>query len=263
MRRSRGVCRRQRRAFTGFLFCSLLGVTVFVLLPFLDVVKRSFTTTVTGRFVGWENYQRIFANQAFQLAVKNTLRFTFVCIPLLVVIGLVIALPLSRLKETEAVKALYLFPMALPTATVVIVWRMFFYEADFQSLAASYLWKNSGYTIILWIAGIKAIPGEVLEAAKVDGTGPLRSFFYIELPNLKGSLYTIVVLSFLNSFKIYREAYLVAGSYPKQEIYLLQHIFNNWFVNLELDKLAAAAVCVGGVLFVGIMLLQYFWDRNK
>lgn len=263
MRRSSAVYRRKRRAFASFLFGSLSGVTVFVLLPFLDVIRRSFTTAVTGDFVGVENYRRIFDNQAFRLAVHNTLRFTGVCIPLLVVIGLAVALPLSRIRETELIKSLYLFPLALPTATVVIVWRMFFYEADFQSLVTSYLWRNLGYTVVLWTAGIKSIPGDILEAAKVDGASALQSLFRIELPNLKGSFYTIVVLSFLNSFKIYREAYLVAGSYPKQEIYLLQHLFNNWFVNMEFDKMAAAAVCVGAVLLAAILLLQRLWDKEE
>ena len=76
----------------------------------------------------------------------------------------------------------------------------------------------------------------------------------------RSSFYTIVVLSFLNSFKIYREAYLVAGSYPKEEIYLLQHIFNNWYVNLELDKLSAATVLVGVFLFVFILVLNRLWN---
>ena len=72
-----------------------------------------------------------------------------------------------------------------------------------------------------------------------------------------------MILSFLNSFKIYREAYLVAGSYPEQSIYLLQHLFNNWFVNLDFDKMAAAAVCVGGFLFAVIMILQRLWDKSE
>ena len=84
----------------------------------------------------------------------------------------------------------------------------------------------------------------------------------MKLPCLKWSFYTIVVLSFLNSFKIYREAYLVAGSYPKEEIYLLQHIFNNWYVNLELDKLSAATVMVGAFLFVFIMVLNRLWNGD-
>ena len=283
---------KMRGAFFLFMAPSFLGILLFVLLPFLDVFKRSFTTAVTGEFNGIQNYKTIFTNQAFVLAVKNTFRFTIVCIPLLVIVGLMIAMPLSRLKSAGMVKSLYLFTLAMPTATIVIVWKMFFYKqgflnlfltrlgeltglwgeihtdylgssAAFWVLVFSYVWKNTGYTVVLWLAGILGIPNEMLEAAKVDGASEWQSFFKIILPNLKGSLYTIVILSFLNSFKIYREAYLVAGAYPEQDIYLLQHLFNNWFVNLDFDKMAAAAVCVGGFLFIVIMLLQHMWDSRE
>ena len=115
----------------------------------------------------------------------------------------------------------------------------------------------------MWLAGLGGIPLELLEAARVDGAGKWQRLWYIILPNLKGSLYTIVVLSFLNSFKIYREAYLTSGAYPDKSIYLLQHLFNNWFVNLELDKMAAAAVCTGSILMAVILLLQKLWDKQE
>ena len=108
-----------------------------------------------------------------------------------------------------------------------------------------------------------SISTDIIEAAKVDGAGERKCFFRIILPNLKGTLYTITVLSFLNSFKVFREAYLVAGSYPDKSMYLLQHLFNNWYVNLDLDKMAAAAVLVGGVLFFFIVLLQRLWDEKE
>ena len=292
-KRRRGSVRghKELRAFLVFLAPSLAGVAVFVLMPFLDVFGRSFKTAVTGQFVWFDNYKTVFQNQAFVLAVKNTFRFTLVCIPLLVVIGLMIAMPVSKLKSMGMTKSLYLFPLAMPTATIVIVWKIMFYRqgflnlfltwigeqaglwgeihtdylgsrAAFWVLVFSYIWKNTGYTVVLWLAGILGIPNEMLEAARVDGASERQCFYRIILPNLKGSLYTIVILSFLNSFKIYREAYLVAGAYPQQDMYLLQHLFNNWFVNLDFDKMAAAAVCVGGFLFVIIMLLQRAWDRR-
>ncbi len=116
--------------------------------------------------------------------------------------------------------------------------------------------------MVLWIAGLSAIPKEYLEAAKVDGADKLQRLWYIVLPSLSGCIFTLMVLSFLNSFKIYREAYLVAGSYPHESMYLLQHLFNNWFVNLEFDKMAAASVCIGIVLFASIMFLQKLWSRS-
>ena len=284
--------KKKRKFFCLFVFPGLIGIMIFVLVPFGDVVRRSFATAVTGKWNGVQNYQTIFHNQAFILAVKNTLKFTLVCIPALVLIGLITALLLNELNNKKWIKSIYLFPLAMPTATIVLVWKMVFYKqgflnlfltrlgegtgmwgevhrdylgssAAFWVLVGSYVWKNTGYTVILWLAGLGGIPLELKEAAKVDGAGKWKRLWYIILPNLKGSLYTIVVLSFLNSFKIYREAYLTAGAYPDRSIYLLQHLFNNWFVNLELDKMAAAAVCTGGFLMAVILLLQKLWDSQE
>ncbi len=273
----------KKRAWIFFLLPSLGGVFVFVVCPFADVVRRSFLTAMTGQFVGLWNYRMVFGNMAFRTAMKNTFFFTAFCIPILVSFGLLVALAISRVKHIRLLKSLYLFPMAMPTAAIVIVWKMLFYkqgfvnkylqgqetalmdylgtEAAFYLLAGTYIWKNMGYTVTLWLAGLMGISGEMLEAAKVDGAGRMQRLFYVLLPNLKGSMYIIVVLSFLNSFKIYREAYLVAGSYPHESIYMLQHLFNNWFVNLDLDKMAAAAVVCGAVFLAGILLLQRAWEQ--
>ncbi len=268
-----------------FLVTSLLGVLLFVILPFGDVVRRSFMTAVTKEAAGVKNYKIVFTNSAFLLAVKNTLKFTLVCIPLMVALGLAIALAMGSIRHMQAVKSLYLFPLAMPTAAVAVVWKMVFYEkgflnkyleqfgigggvdyigsgAAFYVLAGTYIWKNLGYTIVLWLAGIMGVNGDMMEAARVDGAGKMQRFWYVLLPNLKGSLYIIVVISFLNSFKIYREAYLVAGAYPHDSIYMLQHLFNNWFVNLDLDKMAAAAVVCTMFFLVFILLLQGLWDRE-
>jgi len=264
-------------------------VAVFVLLPFVDVVRRSFVTAVTQEWSGVNNYRNVFGNQAFRLAIHNTVRFTVVCLPLLIGLGLFLAAWLSRLKQMQLIKSLFLFPLAMPAATVVLIWKMIFSKqgflnglliglgirqegelfdfmgtgASFWVLVFSYVWKNLGYTIVLWLAGIFAVPDGICEAAQVDGAGERQVFWKIIFPNLKSSLYTITVLSFLNSFKVFREAYLVAGSYPHEDMYLLQHLFNNWFVNLELDKMAAAAVCVGTVLFLMILLLQRLWRQEE
>ena len=221
-------------------------------------------TVVTQEWVGIHNYQLIFNNQAFLLAVKNTLRFTVICLPILIGLGLFLAVQLSRLRKIQFLKSCFLFPMAMPAAAIVLVWRMVFSKQGFLNLLLDSLRlvpENLGYTIVLWLAGIFSIPADILDAARVDGANERQCFWRVIFPNLKGTLYTITVLSFLNSFKVFREAYLVAGSYPHESMYLLQHLFNNWFVNLELDKMAAAAVCVGVVLFLFILLLQKFWDK--
>ena len=135
--------------------------------------------------------------------------------------------------------------------------------AAFWVLCGSYLWKNLGYDIVLWMAGLSGIPTQIYEAAQVDGAGEWKIFCKITFPSLLPSLYTISVLSFLNSFKVFREAYLVAGDYPNESMYLLQHLFNNWFRDLSFDKLSAGAVLVAAVILGLILLLQRIWNWEE
>ena len=88
-------------------------------------------------------------------------------------------------------------------------------------------------------------------------------YFYITMPNLWSSMFLITTLSLINGFKVFREAYLIAGDYPQEHIYLLQHLFNNWFRDLAVNKLAAGAVLMGIVLFGLIMVFQKLFDRES
>lgn len=261
-----------------FLAPSLLGVGYLVLLPTGDVLRRSFATALSSQWVGLDNYRKVLENEAFRLAVGNTLRFMLLSLPLLLSLSLLLALVICGIPRLERLKALYLLPMAIPAATVVLVWRLVFSRQGFLNawlgthvdfmgentalavLVGSYVWKNLGYTMVLWLAGLKAIPAQQTEAARVDGAGRIRCFFQITLPNLKGSAYTITVLSLLNAFKSFREAYLVSGAYPQQDIYLLQHLFQNWYTKLDMDKLAAGAVLMALVLGALSLLLQRLWN---
>lgn len=268
-----------------FLLPGLLGVLVFTLIPFVEVVRRSFQSAVGNQWVGPDNYRSVFSNTAFRMAAGNTLRFTVICIPLLVALSLLLAVVLQKLKFLKnTLKSIFLVPVAVPAASVVLVWKILFHSnglingaltalgrerigwmttgASFWVLVLSYLWKNLGYDMILWMAGLAGIPKEIYEAARVDGAGEWKCFTRITMPNLLPSLYTISVLSFLNSFKVFREAWLVAGDYPQQDMYLLQHLYNNWFRELSFDKISAAAVMTAAVVLVLIVLLQRAWDKE-
>ena len=96
----------------------------------------------------------------------------------------------------------------------------------------------------------------------MDGAGSWKCFTRITCTNLLPSLFTIVVLSLMNGFKVFREAYLVAGDYPQENMYLLQHLFNNWYRDLAMDKMAAAAVVTGIAIMVLVLLLQKAWERE-
>lgn len=281
----RSIKRSGKRKWTWFWFVlpSLLGVVWFVLFPFTDVVRRSFSETMSGAFVGLKNYDTVLHNGAFLQAGGNTVRFVLICIPALIVLSLLVALALyGHPQQAGVFKTTFLIPMAIPVASVVLLWKVLFHQNgllsafldglglpgmdwmktgySFWVLVVSYIWKNLGYDMILWLAGLAGISPSLYEAAAVDGAGKLKSFTAITLPNLLPTLYTITVLSFLNSFKVFREAYLVAGDYPHSSMYLLQHLFNNWFADLDMDKLCAAAVLVGLAIFGLILLLRRAWE---
>ncbi|HIV22623.1 MAG TPA: sugar ABC transporter permease [Candidatus Merdiplasma excrementigallinarum] len=278
--------RKGQLAGLWFVLPDLAGVCCFALLPMAEVIRRSFQSAVTSQWMGLKNYREVLGNTAFRLAAANTLKFTAVCIPLLVVCSLLLAVLLQRMKQAgKLLKSAFLLPVAVPAASVVLVWKTLFHSngllngllegmggekvgwmttgAAFWVLVLSYLWKNLGYDMVLWMAGLAGIPREIYEAARVDGAGEWKCFTKITLPNLLPSLYTISVLSFLNSFKVFREAWLVAGDYPQQSMYLLQHLYNNWFRELAFDKIAAGSVLTSAVVFGLILLLKRAWDREE
>lgn len=253
-----------RKAYL-FLLPSLAGTAVFVLLPYVDVVRRSFFEAAGGRFVAMQNYVTVVGNSAFRLASFNTLRFLVICVPLLVLVSLFCSMLIAGLKEEGTVfKTSLLVPLAIPVASIVLLWKLFFHpqgmvnqitalfgmagidwingDTAFGVLVFTYVWKNLGYDVVLWVAGLAAISDELYEAARVDGAGILARFLYVTLPGLSKTAFLVVSLSVFNSFKVFREAYLIAGEYPHESIYMLQHLFNHWFVTLDIQKMSAASV---------------------
>lgn len=256
--------RLARKAYL-FLLPSLAGTAVFVLLPYVDVVRRSFFEAAGGRFVAMQNYVTVVGNSAFRLASFNTLRFLVICVPLLVLVSLFCSMLIAGLKEEGTVfKTSLLVPLAIPVASIVLLWKLFFHpqgmvnqitalfgmagvdwingDTAFGVLVFTYVWKNLGYDVVLWVAGLAAISDELYEAARVDGAGIVARFFYVTLPGLSKTAFLVVSLSVFNSFKVFREAYLIAGEYPHESIYMLQHLFNHWFVTLDIQKMSAASV---------------------
>jgi len=257
----------------------MAGIMVFFLVPFIDTVRRSFYDARGRNFIGMDGYASVLENSAFRLAAGNTAKFIAVCIPLLLAASLVIALIIRSVRPGgKMLKTTYLLPMAVPVASIVLLWQALFHQsglmntvldllgiqpvnfmgssAAFWVLILTYLWKNSGYNMILWLAGLDGIPESQYEAAQMDGANALQIFRHITLPGLLPTVGLVTILSLLNSFKVFREAYLVSGAYPHDSIYMLQHLFNNWFQNLDISRLCAAAAMLCAVLLAIILLLQ-------
>ena len=268
-----------------FIAASLIGTGIFLLLPYAYVVVNSFIKTGSGSFAGLDNYEAVLGSEAFMTAMGNTALFMAVSVPVILALSLLISVYIyENPRLAGCLKTSFLIPMAIPVTSVVLMWRFLFDDngiingvlnacgmdtvnrmntgAAFWILVLSYVWKNLGYNIILWLAALSAIDPAIGEAARIDGAGGWQRLTRVTLPAAKNGAFVIIVLAALSSFKVFREAYLVAGEYPHDSIYMVQHIFNNWFRNLEIDKLAAGAVINSLILIVLVLLLQRFWERR-
>ena len=280
---------RDRLTGLAFLFPSLLGVLLFFLLPFCAVIRYSLIDSpLNGNFVALENFKSLLQNSAFLLAAKNTAVFSAITVPLAVVFSLLLAALLENVTRGKSVfRLIFLSPAVVPIASVVLIWQVIFHEQGaLNSLlvrigliridwlrsgtnhlvaAALFLWKNLGYDMVLFAAALGNIPKELLEAASIDGAGALYRFFRIKLRFLSPTLLFVTILSLINSFKIFREVWLLAGDYPPEGLYMLQHFINNTFGRLEYDKLSGAAILMSLAMMavIGVLFLaESRWGKD-
>ena len=268
-----------------FLSPSLIGVGVFFIVPFGVVVYYSMIDGVGSRnFVFLENFIKLFNNSAFIMAAKNTLQFSAIAVPLAVILAIVLALMLEcRIPMKSQFRTFFLSPMMVPVASVVLIWQVLFnYNGTINEFLALFdiakidwlqsdhcqavviilfLWKNLGYNMILFMAGLANIPKELLEVADVEGASEWYKFFAIKLRYLSPTVLFVTILSLINSFKVFRDVYLLTGDYPYEKLYMLQHFMNNTFKSLDYQKLSAAAVVMALVMVVLIALLFYAEDK--
>ena len=268
-----------------FLSPSLIGVGVFFIVPFGVVVYYSMIDGVGSRnFVFLENFIKLFNNSAFIMSAKNTLQFSAIAVPLAVILAIVLALMLEcRIPMKSQFRTFFLSPMMVPVASVVLIWQVLFnYNGTINEFLALFdiakidwlqsdhcqavviilfLWKNLGYNMILFMAGLANIPKELLEVADVEGASEWYKFFAIKLRYLSPTVLFVTILSLINSFKVFREVYLLTGDYPYEKLYMLQHFMNNTFKSLDYQKLSAAAVVMALVMVVLIALLFYAEDK--
>lgn len=258
-----------RRRRTGmFLFLPIfLGTVLFFVLPFGMVVAYSFGIGGgQSGFVGLENYRNVLSSQAFLLATENTAKFLLIGIPLLLMIALCVALLLRQtLFGQKLCSNTILIPLVLPIASIVMVVEILVPAQTLESpqafwvLLALYLWKNFGYVTVLLLAGLSTIPQGLYDAAAIEGANVFQKLWHITLPLLKPSLGFGMVIGTINSFKSYREAFLLGGKHPHESIYMLQHFLNNNFENLNYARLAVASVMTAlPIMFttMAIMLIR-------
>lgn len=273
--------RKLKRSSGAYIAPSFLGVLLFFILPFLVVIYYSLVDNpLSGRFVGIENFLDILDNNAFRRAVRNTLTFSAVSVPLAVLFSLLLAVLLeARIPFRSQMRTFFLSPMMVPVASIVLIWQVLFHyngavndflgvfgfpktdwlKSDYAQVVVVilFIWKNLGYNMILFMAALSSIPKEILEVARLESATPLQTFFYIKIRYLSSTLLFVTIISLINSFKVFREVYLLTGDYPFDTIYMLQHFMNNKFKSLDYQTLSAAAVLMSLVmiLIIGCLFL--------
>lgn len=279
----------ERSAREGLLLILPLaaGSGLFYAVPFLMVLQNSFQRG-TGRsreYVGIETYRSMLRSSVFRLAFGNTLKFLAVALPLILILSYAIALLLkSHAKEHETLKSVLLLPYVMPVVGTVLLVELLFSEAGiinrglytlglpvadwlhsksaFWVVVLLYLWKNTGYSVILLLSGLITIPEDHYAAASLDGATAWQQLRYITMPQMWYSVFFAAVFSLINAFKCFREIFLIGGTHPDQSIYMLQHFINNAFDKLNYPKLAVASVLLLLVLTV-LFALSYRWVRRK
>lgn len=281
--------KRKRRTSNLFLLPSFLGVFAFFILPFIVVVVYSFVNNpVSMRFVGLDNFIRVMNNSAFRKAVGNTLTFSLISVPLAVVLSLLLAVVLEwKIPFRSQFRTFFLSPMMVPVASIVLIWQVLFHYNGVVNDALShlgmgkvdwfksdhayivvvflFLWKNLGYNMILFMAALSQIPEELIEVARLENAQKWQIFFYIKLRYMSSTILFVTIMSLINSFKVFREIYLLTGDYPYDSIYMLQHYMNNMFAKLNYQNLSAAAVLMSifMVLLIGVLFtIENYYGKD-
>lgn len=274
---------KTKEAIAGYAFAlpSLMGFGMLFMVPFVISLFYCFTKGIGDvEFVGLKNFAELFGSSSFRLASENTLKFNLISVPLIMILSFLLAELLNRkLKGIEYFRMLLTIPLVIPVASVILVWQVVFHEQGvlnrlFHSniewmksewsigvLVLLYIWKNCGYNTILLLAGLNSIPKQHYEAAYLDGAGIWTCLRRVTFPFLMPTVFFVFVISLINSFKVFREAYLLAGSYPHEDIYMLQHFMNNNFINLNYSRLTTAAFLMATVVFTVVYILYKLEGR--
>jgi trehalose/maltose transport system permease protein len=221
----------ERRSAYYMVLPSLLIIVVIAFFPILYGIVLSLTDSTVaafGSFVGVENYVEMFQDPDFLEGLSNTVIFTVVSVALEFIIGLGIALAINRaFRGRGLVRAAILVPWAFPTVISAVMWRLMFqdrigiiqYVANAIGIISEPIlsdrtllliaailvdvWKTTPFMALLLLAGLQTIPGDVYEAARVDGANVMQRFFRITLPLLKGAILVAVLFRTLDSYRVY------------------------------------------------------------
>jgi len=256
------------------LIISLFGFSFFYLIPFLVSFLYSIVDNpINMAYCGLKNYMELFHNPYFMRGLKNTAVFMLISITLNMMLSLGIALVVNSAGSySKYLSLIFLIPLAVPSATSAFFWESFFglhgtfnkFLSNFNIntidwldskygmivMVVIFIWKNVGYNMALFLSGLSNIPGQYYEYADMEGASRLWNFRNITLVYLTPTSFLALIMTFVNSFKVFKEIYIITGDYPPDSLYVLQHYMNNMFLSLNYSKLVSAVYILTMVIIL-------------
>lgn len=277
---------KRNLTYTIFLGPSLVGVSVFLLGPIIASLGLSFTSwdlLTPPRFIGLGNFQRLWRDPEFWSSLSHTLTFLAGYIPLVMVLGLSVAVALnSQLPGRSFFRAIYFLPVVTSWVAVALIWTwllnpayglinnlldlvgitgpawLFDPQWAMPAVILTSAWKDTGFVMTILLAGLQGIPRELYEAASIDGANGRRQLLHITLPLLMPALFFALSISLINSFQVFDQVYVMTGGGPAgATTVLVERIVKNAFTFSQMGYASA----MSWVLFVLIFITTLIFSR--
>lgn len=289
--------RKRKQALIAYSFIApnFLGFAVFTLGPIILAFIMAFTEWDGNnpmQFIGFSNFTSIFSDDRFMSALKNTIVYSVFTVPFTLAVALGLAILLNqKIRGRTFFRTVTFFPYVASLVAVAAVWNMLFtpseeglinqllinvFHAEPLKWAASpntvmltivlfSIWKNMGYYMVIYLAGLQGISEDLYEAAALDGAGSFEQFRYVTLPQLKPTTFFVVIMLTISCFKIYDIVYMLAGGsngvVNKSAIVLVYYIYEEAFRNWKLGQASAAALVLFAIVLI-ITLIQFKGEKN-
>ena len=265
-----------------FLLPTMAAFLIGFIIPFIEGIYLSFcnfTTIKDAKFVGIQNYIEAFKDSNFLGSFKFTTLFAIVSLVLINVLAFLVALALTQnIKGKNIFRTVFFMPNLIGGIVLGYVWQLIFdgifvkfdtalklnETLGFWGLVILVGWQQIGYMMIVYIAGLQAIPGDIQEAAMIDGATRMQRLFKITIPNMMPSITICTFLTITNSFKLFDQNLALTGGEPLHKTEMLAlNIYSTFYGRVGADGVGQAKAVVFFIIVVAIGLLQLKLTRDK
>lgn len=265
-----------------FLVPTMAAFLIGFIIPFIEGIYLSFcnfTTIKDAKFVGIQNYIEAFKDSNFLGSFKFTTLFAIVSLVLINVLAFLVALALTQnIKGKNIFRTVFFMPNLIGGIVLGYVWQLIFdgifvkfdttlklnETLGFWGLVILVGWQQIGYMMIVYIAGLQAIPGDIQEAAMIDGATRMQRLFKITIPNMMPSITICTFLTITNSFKLFDQNLALTGGEPLHKTEMLAlNIYSTFYGRVGAEGVGQAKAVVFFIIVVAIGLLQLKLTRDK